>query len=70
MPEEIVKRCVRMFTYVDDIVLDPFTGSGTTLKVAKELGRKYIGYEIYEHYSGVINEKLLGEAQWSLFTKR
>ncbi len=34
MPEEIVRRCVRMFTYVDDVVLDPFAGSGTTLKVA------------------------------------
>jgi len=34
MPEEIVYRCVRLFTYEQDIVLDPFAGSGTTLKVA------------------------------------
>jgi len=27
MPEEIVKRCVKMFSFVDDVVLDPFTGS-------------------------------------------
>jgi site-specific DNA-methyltransferase (cytosine-N4-specific) len=58
MPEEIVRRCVRLFTYVGDVVLDPFTGSGTTLKVAKELNRHYVGYEISETYKPVINEKL------------
>jgi len=40
MPEEIVKRLVRLFTFEGDLVLDPFAGSGTTLKVAKELNRK------------------------------
>jgi len=58
MPEEIVRRCVRLFTYVEDTVLDPFTGSGTTLKVAKELGRNFIGYEIMSSYEKVINAKL------------
>jgi site-specific DNA-methyltransferase (cytosine-N4-specific) len=58
MPEEIVRRCVRLFTFVDDVVLDPFTGSGTTLKVAKEEKRHYVGYEISETYKTVINEKL------------
>ena len=58
MPEEIVKRCIRMFTYVDDVVLDPFAGSGTTLKVAKDLGRKYVGYEIMKSYEKIINKKL------------
>jgi len=58
MPEEIVRRCVRLFTYVSDVVLDPFAGSGTTLKVAKELDRHYIGYELYENYREVINKKL------------
>lgn len=59
MPEEIVKRFVKMFSFVDGVVLDPFAGSGTTLKVAKELGRKYIGYELYEkNYRSIIEEKL------------
>lgn len=58
MPEEIVRRCVRLFTFVGDVVLDPFTGSGTTLKVAKELNRKFIGYEISKSYEKVINLKL------------
>lgn len=58
MPEEIVRRCVRLFTFANDVVLDPFTGSGTTLKVAKELNRNYVGYEIYENYKSIINAKL------------
>lgn len=58
MPEEIVRRCVRLFTFVGDIVLDPFTGSGTTLKVAKELSRNYVGYEIMETYRDIIDQKL------------
>ncbi len=58
MPEEIVRRCVRLYTYVGDIVLDPFTGSGTTLKVAKELKRNFVGYEISKSYEKIINLKL------------
>lgn len=58
MPEEIVRRCVRLFTYVGDAVLDPFAGSGTTLKVAKELKRNYVGYEISKSYERIINLKL------------
>ena len=57
MPEEIVRRCVRLFTYVGDTVLDPFAGSGTTLKVAKELKRNYVGYEISKSYERVMNLK-------------
>jgi site-specific DNA-methyltransferase (cytosine-N4-specific) len=58
MPEEIVRRCVRLFTYTGDTVLDPFAGSGTTLKVAKELGRNYVGDEIMDSYKGIIDRKL------------
>ncbi|CAI2173566.1 11128_t:CDS:2 [Funneliformis geosporum] len=58
MPEEIVKRLVRLFAFEKDLVLDPFAGSGTTLKVAKELNRKWVGYEIYENYEEVIKKKL------------
>jgi DNA modification methylase len=58
MPEEIVKRCITLFSYKNDVILDPFAGSGTTLKVAKEMGRKYIGYELYESYKEIIDKKL------------
>lgn len=58
MPEEIVRRCVRLFTFVEDVVLDPFAGSGTTLKVAKELERNFVGYEISKSYEDIIKLKL------------
>lgn len=58
MPKEIPYRLIKMFSFVDDVVLDCFTGSGTTLMVAKELKRKYIGYELYPHYQNVIRDKL------------
>ncbi|WP_267524043.1 DNA-methyltransferase [Campylobacter sp. MG1] len=60
MPEQIPYRLIKLFSFIDDVVLDPFTGSGTTLRVAKMLNRKYIGYELYEHYKNVINKKLEG----------
>ena len=58
MPEEIARRCIRLYTFLDDLVLDPFTGSGTTLKVAKELGRNFVGYEISKSYEPIIRRKL------------
>jgi site-specific DNA-methyltransferase (cytosine-N4-specific) len=58
MPEEIIKRCITLFTYKNDVVLDPFCGSGTTVKVAKQMNRQFIGYEIYESYSEIITKKL------------
>lgn len=58
MPKEIPYRLIRLFSFVGDVVLDCFAGSGTTLKVAKELKRNYIGYELYEHYQNVIEYKL------------
>ena len=58
MPEEIPYRCIRLFSCEGDVVLDPFTGSGTTLKVAKSLNRHYVGYELYENYKPLIEAKL------------
>lgn len=61
MPEEIVRRAIKLYSVVGDLVLDPFTGSGTTLKVAKEMKRDYVGYEISDAYREVINQKLGGD---------
>ncbi|PZV98739.1 DNA-methyltransferase [Metamycoplasma auris] len=58
MPEEIANRLIKLYSFFGDVVLDPFAGSGTTLKKAYELGRNYIGYEIYLHYKKVIDKKI------------
>lgn len=58
MPKEIARRCIRLYSFYGDVVLDPFTGSGTTLQVAVEEDRRYVGYELSEEYSHVIKEKI------------
>lgn len=58
MPEEIARRCIKLFSFKQDVVCDPFAGSGTTLKAAKDLGRNFVGYELYENYKKVIDLKL------------
>src|SRR5438270_1848093 len=60
-PEEIPRRLIKLFTMVGETVFDPFAGSGTTLKVARELGRRGIGYEIDLELKRVIRKKLGGE---------
>ena len=60
-PEEIPRRLIKLFTMVGETVFDPFAGSGTTLKVANELGRKGIGYEIDLELKQIIRKKLGGK---------
>ena len=50
MPEEIVKRHIQSWSKEGDLVYDPFSGSGTTSKIALEMGRKYLGSEINTEY--------------------
>ncbi len=57
-PDELPRRLIKMFSFVGETVLDPFLGSGTTVKVALKLGRNAIGYEINESFLEVIREKL------------
>ena len=57
-PEELPKRLIKMYTFVGDVVLDPFLGSGTTTKAALDLNRNAIGYEINEKFLDVIKDKL------------
>lgn len=57
-PEELPKRLIKMFTFIGDTVLDPFLGSGTTIKVALELKRNAIGYEINKDFLAIIKEKI------------
>jgi site-specific DNA-methyltransferase (adenine-specific) len=57
-PEELPKRLIKMFSFVGDTVLDPFTGSGTTNLASKNLGRNSVGYEINSDFIPTIKEKL------------
>lgn len=57
-PEEIPRRLIRMYSFPGERVLDPFLGSGTTVKVAEEEGRLGIGYEINGEFESVIRQKL------------
>jgi len=65
-PEELAHRIITLYSYVGDTVLDPFAGTGTTLKVAKNLKRKAIGYEIDLELKDVIKERV---AMNTLFEK-
>ncbi len=58
LPEPLLERLILMTTDEDDIVLDPFIGTGTTAIAAKKLGRKYIGIDIDKEYVDVSNRKL------------
>jgi len=57
-PKSIIRRIIQVASKEEDIVLDPFMGSGTTAVVSKEMNRKFIGFEIEESYFNIINERL------------
>lgn len=58
MPEQLLGRVIRISSNPGDLVLDPFSGSGTTLAVAKKLGRRWLGFEISEDYVRYASERL------------
>jgi site-specific DNA-methyltransferase (adenine-specific) len=57
-PEQLPYRIIKLFSYKGETVLDPFAGSGTTMKVARDLGRNSIGIEIKEKLIPIIKKKL------------
>ena len=57
-PEELPKRLIKMFSWKDALVVDLFNGAGTTCKVAKDLNRNYIGFDISKEYCDISNERL------------
>ena len=58
MPEQLLGRVIRASSNPGDLVLDPFAGSGTTLAVAKKLGRGHVGFELSEDYVAQIRSRL------------
>lgn len=65
-PEELPYRAIKLFSYVGEIVLDPFAGSGTTMKIARQLGRNSIGIEIKKSLIPIIKEKVCFNGQKTL----
>lgn len=58
MPEQLLGRIIRTCSNAGDLVLDPFSGSATTLAVAKKLGRHYLGFELSQDYVRYGSERL------------
>ena len=67
-PEQLAERVLKLFSYKNDVVLDPFNGAGTTTVVAKKTGRRYLGIDISEEYCKTaqkrIDEADLGQLSW------
>lgn len=66
-PEELPYRIIKLFSYQGETVLDPFVGSGTTMKVARDLGRNSIGIEIKKSLIPIIKKKLGFDGQSDLY---
>jgi site-specific DNA-methyltransferase (adenine-specific) len=62
-PVELPKRCIKLFTFFDDTVLDPFVGSGSTLLACLQTGRKGIGIDIDKKYCELAKHRLFTEGQ-------
>ena len=58
-PEELPNRLIKLFSFTNDIVLDPFMGSGTTAIAAIKNNRNFVGYEINKEYINLANNRIL-----------
>ena len=57
-PIDVMRQMIKLFTDKNNIILDPFCGSGSTCIACKQLNRTYIGFEINEKYVNITNERL------------
>jgi len=71
-PDELPKRLIKMYSFKGDTILDPFTGSGTTNKVASSLGRNSIGFEVgfnRDNWKTIIKNKTSSNVQTNIQSK-
>jgi DNA modification methylase len=59
-PEELPRRLMKLFSYKNDIILDPFNGAGTTSLVARKQGRRFIGIDVSEQYCDMALKRVTG----------
>ena len=59
-PLELAERVVKLWSYVGDVVLDPFAGSGTTCVAAKKLGRRFVGFDVVAEYVRLAEARIGG----------
>ncbi len=57
-PEDLVVRCLKLFSFRNDVVLDVFNGAGTTTAVARRLGRRYLGIDVSREYCDAAEKRL------------
>ena len=57
-PVELPEQLIRLYTFVDDLVLDPFMGSGSALVAAARLGRRYVGYDLDPEYVEIARQRV------------
>ncbi len=57
-PEELAMRIIKLFSFKNDVVLDPFNGAGTTTSMAKKLNRRYLGIDISQEYCEIAENRL------------
>lgn len=62
-PVELPYRCIQLFTFKGDVVLDPFVGSGTTCIAALKTGRHFIGYDNKQKYVDIARKRIIKETQ-------
>ena len=67
-PVELPRRCIKLFSFIGDIILDPFLGSGSTLIACAETSRKGIGVEIDKNYCEIAKQRLLTKGSKSKST--
>jgi site-specific DNA-methyltransferase (adenine-specific) len=63
-PVELPKRCIEMYSFVGDVVLDPFNGSGSTCVAAKATGRTYVGVDLSPDYCEIAEQRIQSTEVW------
>jgi site-specific DNA-methyltransferase (adenine-specific) len=64
-PVELPKRCIEMYSFAGDVVLDPFNGSGSTCVAAKMTGRTFVGIDLSEEYCAIAQKRVDETEAWT-----